>query len=89
MDETISIFSYYTMNPNPPRGNWDYKSKDMPQGWGWVGGCYCSAYTEYEREDQFAGPVEKEKNMVYYLEQYYEKLRQSGVIKTYKVCRET
>lgn len=88
-DENINIFTYYTITPNPPKGKWDYKTRDFPDGWDWVGGSYCSNYTEYDREDQFGGPANKETEMIYCLEQYYEKLRQVGVIKIYKVCRET
>jgi hypothetical protein len=88
-EEEISIFSWYTMVERPPKGDWNYKIKDFPKGWKWIAGCYCASYTKYDREDQFHGPLKSEHEMVYALEQFYEHLRQAGVITIYRVGRET
>lgn len=85
MDNEKTIFVFYTLKNS---GNWNYF--DLPEGWRWVGSGSTTAInelpiTKYQREEQFNGPKITQKKTREYLNKVFQKLKNDGMIKIYKI----
>lgn len=83
------IFVFYTI-----RGyaKWCY-IKNFPKTWRWIGGGHTNPFTKdgmsqkysYLNEEQFMGSFDNRDKMVEYLKNFFDKLKNDGKIKKYKI----
>ena len=82
--EEKTIFVFYTFLKG---GSWQYTT--LPNGWWWVGSGKTNSLNgkklRYENEEQFMGPEDTQKQMVQYLNKFFEKLKKQKIIKVYKI----
>jgi hypothetical protein len=61
----------------------------LPNGWWWVGSGKTNLLNgkklRYENEEQFMRPMSKQKQMIQYLNNFFEKLKKQNIIKIYKI----
>lgn len=81
---TDTLFVFYTLLKGE---SWIYDR--MPSGWKWTGSGSTSPLggkkLEYEREEQFDGTKERKAKMRAYLDKYFSKLKQKGIVSKYKI----
>ena len=88
MNQEKVVFVFYTINENlSERASWSYGR--FPKGWWWVGAGSTSLIGQkpkkYAREQQFMGPKEGQDKMITYLDSFFKKLKEKGIIKIYKL----
>ena len=81
-----TLFIFYTK----PTKYWEYKN--IPKGWEWVGSGRTYPFPidqekipKYTNEEQFTGPSKNEREMVAFLEQKFQKLKQKKTIECFKI----
>ena len=96
MDVEKTLFVFYTLNadhPNPREMSWQYTFPSVGlkgKTWYWVGSGSTAPMgrckkTEYEREEQFAGPSVLRDITREYLNTVFRDLKSRGIITKYKV----
>jgi len=79
----VNLFVFYKFNPNASKNTWLYKR--FPKGWDWIGGGGIPLESGFEREEQFNGSKEGQKNMKEYLKKFFDKLKKDGIITKFKI----
>lgn len=82
-ENKATLFVFYNFNPNALTNTWVYKR--FPKGWDWIGAGGVPLEFGFEREEQFGGIKEKQKIMKEYLNKYFTKLKQNGIITKFKI----
>lgn len=84
MSSEAVLFVFYTLLQPV---SWTYGK--FPNGWNWTGSGSTSSIKgtklKYEREEQFNGTKKSQDKMQEYLEKYFDKLKQKGIVKFYKI----
>jgi hypothetical protein len=78
------LFVFYTMLKPI---SWTYTT--FPKGWHWTGSGFTNSIKgkkiKYEREEQFNGIKMNQDKMQDYLQTYFTKLKEKGIVKYYKI----
>lgn len=83
------VFVFYTLQ-RPER--WTYHR--LPSGWRWVGAGFtepvlsnaASTHVQrYQHEEQFMGPKMSRDIMKLYLQTYFDRLKEKGIVRIYKI----
>jgi len=87
MTTTSVVFVFYTMGTG---GHWTYGK--LPKSWHWIGsgmvnplGKTKRKQNKFIRDEQFNGDKKNRKQMRDYLNKYFTKLQERGVVKFYKI----
>jgi hypothetical protein len=85
MTSEAVLFVFYTLLKS---SSWTYGT--FPKGWSWTGSGSTSSIKntsklKYEREEQFNGTKHNQDKMQVYLKKYFDKLKQNGIVKFYKI----
>jgi hypothetical protein len=79
-----TLFVFYTLLKPV---SWTYGK--FPQGWVWTGSGFTNPLNgkklKYEREEQFNGTQKNQDKMKDYLDRYFKKLKEKGVVQFYKI----
>lgn len=83
MSNCVLFVFYNLIKPE----SWTYTQ--FPKSWNWTGSGSTSSVggkkLEYEREEQFDGGKDNKDKMKNYLDKYFLKLKQKGIISKYKI----
>lgn len=81
-----TLFVFYTK----PVKYWEYKN--IPEGWEWVGSGRTYPFPvdkkkipKYTNEEQFTGPSKNETEMIAFLEQEFQKLKEEKTIDCFEI----
>jgi hypothetical protein len=82
------VFVFYTIHPQAPKKTWTY-TRRFPAGWDWTGAGSTAAVGDppkaYQREEQFNGPRERRQAMKEYLKEFFQGLKDKGVVTKFKI----
>ena len=86
-DKSSTLFVFYTFQPNKNTERWKYRK--FPTNWWWVGSGTTTPIGAkknlYELEEQFSGPSKSKVKMRDYLDKFFIKLKNKGILKRYKI----
>jgi hypothetical protein len=86
-ENNSTLFVFYTFHTNRDKERWTYGK--FQNNWWWVGSGTTTPIGAkknlYELEEQFSGPSKSKVKMRDYLDKFFIKLKNKGILKRYKI----